>query len=271
MGGIELLFGMVPPERPEGAVDYYQYCTAIPIATMLAQTWDVQAVEDAGDIVGEEMEIFGVTLWLAPGMNIQRNPLCGRNFEYYSEDPLLSGVFAAADTRGVQKHPGRGTCIKHFALNNQEDNRSHCNSHCGERAIREIYLRGFQIAVRQAKPLSLMTSYNLLNGVHTANCYELVTSILRDEWGFEGIVMTDWGTTGGGDMNPAMDNKYGLSDAAGCIKAGNDLIMPGSQEDVDSILRALNAKPNEVPCPITLAELQACAARILRLIAHSEI
>lgn len=271
MGGIEVLFGMVPPERPEGAVDYYQYCTAIPIATMLAQTWDVQAVEDAGDIVGEEMEIFGVTLWLAPGMNIQRNPLCGRNFEYYSEDPLLSGVFAAADTRGVQKHPGRGTCIKHFALNNQEDNRSHCNSHCGERAIREIYLRGFEIAVRQAKPLSLMTSYNLLNGIHTANCYELVTSILRDEWGFEGIVMTDWGTTGGGDMNPAMDNKYGFSDAAGCIKAGNDLIMPGSQEDVDSILRALNAKPNEVPCPITLAELQACAARILRLIAHSEI
>ena len=268
MGGIEQLVGMVPPERPEDAVDYYQYCTAIPIATMLAQTWDVQAVEDAGDIVGEEMEIFGVTLWLAPGMNIQRNPLCGRNFEYYSEDPLLSGAFAAADTRGVQKHPGCGTCIKHFALNNQEDNRSHGNSHCGERAIREIYLRGFEIAVKQAKPLSLMTSYNLLNGVHTANCYELVTSILRDEWDFDGIVMTDWGTTGGGDMNPAVDNKYGFSDAAGCIKAGNDLIMPGSQEDVDAILRSLNAKPGEAPCPITLAELQACAARILKLIAH---
>ena len=268
MGGIEQLFGMVPPERPEDAVDYYQYCTAIPIATMLAQTWDVQAVEDAGDIVGEEMEIFGVTLWLAPGMNIQRNPLCGRNFEYYSEDPLLSGAFAAADTRGVQKHPGCGTCIKHFALNNQEDNRSHCNSHCGERAIREIYLRGFEIAIKQSKPLSLMTSYNLLNGVHTANCYELVTSILRDEWDFDGIVMTDWGTTGGGDMNPAVDNKYGFSDAAGCIKAGNDLIMPGSQEDVDAILRSLNAKPGKAPCPITLAELQACAARILKLIAH---
>lgn len=214
--------------------------------------------------MGEEMEIFGVILWFAPGMNIQRNPLCGRNFGYYPEDPLLSGVFAAADTQGVQKHPGRGACIKHFALNNQEDNRSHCE----EWAIHEIYLRGFKIAVRQAKPLLLMTSYNLLNGVHTDNCYELVTSTLRDEWGFKGIVMTDWGTTGGGDMNPAMDNKYGFSDAAGCIKAGNDLIMPGSQEDIDAILCSLNAKSGEDPFPITLAELQACAARILRLIAH---
>lgn len=265
MGGVEFLFGMTPPERPADAVDYYQYCTAIPIATMLAQTWDTEAVEEAGDIVGEEMEEFGVTLWLAPGMNIQRNPLCGRNFEYYSEDPLLSGIFASADTRGVQAHPGCGTCIKHFALNNQEDNRSHNNAHCSERAIREIYLRGFEYAVKQSKPLSLMTSYNLLNGEHTANRHDLLTSVLRDEWGFDGIVMTDWGTTGGGDMNPAMDNKYGFSDAAGCIKAGNDLIMPGSQQDVDSILIALNAGKDQAAYPITLPELQACATRILKL------
>lgn len=270
MGGMELLFGVTVPERPEDAVDYYQYCTAIPIATLLAQTWDESAIEEAGDIVGEEMEEFGVTLWLAPGMNIQRNPLCGRNFEYYSEDPLLSGRCAVADTRGVQKHPGCGTTVKHFALNNQEDNRSHCNAHCSERAIREIYLRGFEIAVRESQPLALMTSYNLLNGVHTANHFELLTSVLRDEWGFEGVVMTDWGTTGG-EMLPADNMKYGCSDAAGCIKAGNDLIMPGRQEDVDAILRALDAKPGEVPCVITLADLQACAGRVLRMILNCEI
>lgn len=270
MGGMELLFGVTAPERPEDAVDYYQYCTAIPIATLLAQTWDESVIEEAGDIVGEEMEEFGVTLWLAPGMNIQRNPLCGRNFEYYSEDPLLSGRCAVADTRGVQKHPGCGTTVKHFALNNQEDNRSHCNAHCSERAIREIYLRGFEIAVRESQPLALMTSYNLLNGVHTANCFDLLTSVLRDEWGFEGMVMTDWGTTGG-EMVPAGNMKYGCSDAAGCIKAGNDLIMPGRQEDVDAILRALDAKPGEVPCVITLADLQACAGRVLRMILNCEI
>lgn len=138
MGGIENIFGGQTPDRPADAVDYYQYCTAIPIATMLAQTWNPCTIEEAGDIVGGEMEDFGVTLWLAPGMNIHRNPLCGRNFEYYSEDPLISGICAAADTRGVRRHLGCGTTIKHFALNNQEDNRSHCNSHCSERAIREM-------------------------------------------------------------------------------------------------------------------------------------
>ena len=269
LGGTELFPGGKAGPRPSDAADYYQYCTAIPIATMLAQTWDVDAVEEAGDIVGEEMEELGVTLWLAPGMNIQRNPLCGRNFEYYSEDPLLSGRCAAADTRGVQRHPGRGTTIKHFALNNQESNRFHCNAHCSERAVREIYLRGFEIAVKESRPLALMSSYNLLNGVHTANHFELLTCVLRDEWGFEGMVMSDWGTTHAA-ASSAGGMKYGCSDPAGCIKAGNDLVMPGRQEDVDGILRALDAGPGEVPCPLTLAELQACAVRVLRMLLRCE-
>lgn len=208
------------------------------------------------------MEEYGVTLWLAPGMNIQRNPLCGRNFEYYSEDPLLSGKCAAADTNGVQKHLGCGTCIKHFALNNQEDNRSHNNAHCSERAIREIYLRGFEIAVRESQPLSLMTSYNLINGVHTANSKDLITFIARDEWNFDGMVMTDWWTTG--DINPVLNTKYGYSSAAGCIAAGNDLIMPGSQKDVDDILEAVKTENG-----LTKADLQLCAKRILQLVARS--
>ena len=257
-GNLGTLLGMMPPERPADATDYYQYCTAIPIATMLAQTWDLALIEEAGDIVGEEMEEFGVTLWLAPGMNIQANPLCGRNFEYYSEDPLLSGLAAAADTKGVQKHPGCGTTIKHFALNNQENNRMHCNSHCTERALREIYLKGFEIAVKEAQPLALMTSYNLVNGIHAANQKEMLTDVLRSEWGFKGLVMTDWGTT---DVHEGQ--KYGSSDPVQCIKAGNDLIMPGSQADVDAIRAAAG---NELP----LADLQACAERVLALVRYRE-
>lgn len=266
LGGMELLFGMEKPQRPDDAVDYYQYCTAIPIATLLAQTWDIQAIEDAGDIVGEEMEEFGVALWLAPGMNIHRNPLCGRNFEYYSEDPLVSGKCAAADTRGVQKHPGCGTTIKHFALNNQEDNRLHCNEHCHERAIREIYLKGFEIAIKESQPLSLMTSYNLVNGIHSANNYDLLTAICREEWKFQGVIMTDWGTTGGGGLGEPEVKKYGFSSAAGCIKAGNDLTMPGSQKDLETIVRAVREKDEKQEYPLTLAELQACAKRVLKAV-----
>lgn len=253
-GNLFEMLGVPAAVRPEGAVDHYQYCTAIPIATMLAQTWDAAAIEEAGDLVGTEMEELGVDLWLAPGMNIHRNPLCGRNFEYYSEDPLVSGFCAAADTRGVQRHPGRGTTIKHFALNNQEDNRNHNNSHCGERALREIYLKGFEIAVKTAQPLALMTSYNLVNGVHAANHRELITDVLRCEWGFQGLVMTDWGTT---EDKPGF--QYGSSDAALCVRAGNDLTMPGSQADVDAIVNAVGKE-------LTLSELQACAKRILELV-----
>ena len=234
------------------------YCTSFPVATMLAQTWNQQLVEEVGVAIGDEVKRYGADCLLAPALNIHRNPLLGRNFEYYSEDPVISGKTAAAMVRGVQTN---GVCatIKHFALNNQEDNRSHNNAHAYERAIREVYLRGFEIAVKRSAPLSLMTSYNLLNGEHTANKKELLTDILRDEWGFKGLVMTDWGTTGGGDMNPAMDSKYGFSDPALCIKAGNDLIMPGSQEDLDAVINAVGKA-------LTLGELQECAKRVLSLV-----
>ncbi len=253
-------------EAPEGVTLHYQLCTAIPIGTMLAQTWNLEILRDAGDLVGGEMEEFGIDLWLAPGMNIQRNPLCGRNFEYYSEDPFLTGVCAAAITEGAQSHPGKGTTIKHFAFNNQEDNRMHVNEHVSERAAREIYLRGFEIAVRRAQPLALMTSYNLVAGTHMANRCDLLTDVLRKEWGFRGMIMTDWGTTGGLEMEPGKAFKYGTSDPAQCMHAGNDLIMPGKQADVDAIIDAVhNGSLDE-------QELRACAARILKtvLIADSE-
>ena len=249
------IFQRPKPEFKGSVTKYYQYCTAIPIATMLAQTWNMDVVEEAGDLVGAEMEELGVNLWLAPGMNIQKNPLCGRNFEYYSEDPLLAGMCAAYDTKGVQKHKGCGTTIKHFACNNQEDNRMHNNAHVSERALREIYLKGFEIAVRESQPLSIMTSYNLINGLHTANNYDLITAVCRNEWGFKGVVMTDWGTTGGVEMG-SFEHKYGSSNAADCVRAGNDLTMPGSDKDVRKILDN----------GVTRAELQACARRILECV-----
>lgn len=247
---------------------YYQYCTAIPIATLLAQSWDMELIEECGSIVGEEMEEFGITLWLAPGMNIHRNPLCGRNFEYYSEDPLLSGMCAAADTKGVQSHPGVGTTIKHFATNNQEDNRSFENNHVGERALREIYLKGFEVCIKTARPMSIMTSYNLLNGVHTANRYDMLTSAARDEWGFDGIVMTDWGTTGSMSLFNTQP-KYPSSSAAMCIQAGNDLIMPGTKEDIEEIVKAVREGGIHAEGlrngSLSLGDLQFCAGNILRL------
>jgi len=233
----------------EGDVLYHQYCTAFPIGTLLAQTWDTELVEEVGRAVGEEMEIFQTSLWLAPGMNIHRNPLCGRNFEYYSEDPLISGIIAAAMTKGVQSIPGCGTTIKHYACNNQEENRLHCDSRVHERALREIYLKGFEVCIRSARPMSIMTSYNLINGVHTANSYDLCSTLARDEWGFTGFIMTDWTTT---EQGPDCT-------AAGCIKAGNDLVCPGCEGDHESIREALDNGT------LSKEELLRCISRIVNI------
>ena len=235
-------------------------CTAIPIATTLAQSWDMNLIHRMGELVGEEMKQLHVDLWLAPGMNIHRNPLCGRNFEYYSEDPVLTGLCAATETKGVQSQKGKGTTIKHFAGNNQEDNRMFTNAHISERALREIYLKGFEIAVKTAQPYAIMTSYNLINGVHSANNYDMLQNIARDEWGFEGLVMTDWytsqDTTEMGMVSPS--GKYSHSSSVQCIKAGNDLQMPGCQQNVDDIVEAVNEGKE-----ITKADLQRCAKHIL--------
>ena len=233
----------------------YHYASAIPIGTALAQAWNPAVAEACGNLIGEEMELFGANVWLAPALNIHRSPLCGRNFEYYSEDPLISGKTAAAVTRGVQKHEKCAVTIKHFACNNQETNRFGSNSVVSRRALREIYLKGFEICVKEAAPKALMTSYNLLNGTHTANRGDLINTVLRSEWGFEGIVMTDWGTTND-KFNLGV---YGASSPALCIQAGNDLMMAGSKEDVDGILSGIKDGI------ITRAELEACAVRILAL------
>ncbi len=242
-------------EKAKNGTVLYHYASAIPIGTALAQAWDPAVAEACGDLVGEEMELFGANVWLAPALNIHRSPLCGRNFEYYSEDPLISGRTAAAVTRGVQKHEKCAVTVKHFACNNQETNRFGSNSAVSQRALREIYLKGFEICVKEADPKALMTSYNLLNGTHTANRGDLIDTVLRGEWGFDGIVMTDWGTT-----NDKFNlGKYGASDPALCIKAGNDLMMAGSKEDVDGILAGIKDGT------ITREELEACAGRILAL------
>lgn len=219
-----------------GADVRHQYCTAIPIGTALAQSWNLELAEQCGNIVGDEMERFGIHLWLAPALNIQRDIRCGRNFEYYSEDPLISGKFAAAVTRGVQKHPGRAATIKHFAANNQETNRYGNNSQVSERALREIYLRGFGICVAESQPHALMTSYNLINGTHTSERRDLIEDVLRCEFGFEGIVMTDWIVFSGMQGKEAVHPDPGAGRIAA---AGNDLTMPGGNGDYKAIMKAL--------------------------------
>lgn len=241
-------------KTPEDAEIYYQFCTSFPVGTLLAQTWDIALVREVGKAVGAEMEEFGINWWLAPGMNIHRNPLCGRNFEYFSEDPVLSGHMAAAVVKGVQSISGLGAAIKHFACNNQEENRNQSDSILSERALREIYLKGFEIAVKEAQPMAIMTSFNLINGVHAANSYDLCTEVARQEWKFEGIIMTDWFTT----------DEAGGSIAWKCIAAGNDLIMPGTVQDIHNIKEALE---NGV---LREKNLKDCAVRVLANILKSQ-
>lgn len=234
----------------EGAERYYQYCTAFPVGTALAQSWNKKLMEQFGRKVAAEMEEFHINLWLAPGLNIHRNPLCGRNFEYYSEDPFLSGTLAAAVTRGVQSRPGCGVTIKHFACNNQEDNRMGVDAHVSERTLREIYLRGFEIAVKEGAPTAIMSSYNLINGVHAANSKDLCTRIAREEWGFDGVIMSDWNTTVPEDGSIPWV----------CVAAGNDIIMPGNPDDDKNIRDAYKEGK------LTEKEIRLCADRILKLI-----
>ncbi len=190
----------------------YQWATAWPIGTLLAQTWDRNLVQQVGTAVGKEMRKYGVTMWLAPGMNIHRDPLNGRNFEYFSEDPLVAGLTASAETLGVQSNRGVGVTIKHFVANNQEANRNAVDETIDERALREIYLRGFEIAVETAQPMAVMSSYNQVNGTYSSANYDLLTDLLRGEWNFKGLVMSDWG----GSHNPVAT-----------MYSGNDLIEPG--------------------------------------------
>ena len=228
LGSLENGFLEAPP-RHESADTYYQFCTAFPVGTALAQSWDPDLLAQVGRAVSREMDEFHVDLWLAPGMNIQRNPLCGRNFEYYSEDPLLTGTLAAAITAGVQESGRHGVTLKHFACNNQEDNRMAVDARVSKRALREIYLRGFEIAVKAAAPAAVMSAYNCINGVHAANSRDLCTVVLRQEWGFAGLVMSDWNTTVPQDGSTPWR----------CAWAGNDVIMPGNPHDDADIRAAL--------------------------------
>ena len=235
----------ISPTRDNDPNTYY--CTGFPVGTVMASMWNTALVQELTTAMGNEVLEYGTDVLLAPGLNLHRNPLCGRNFEYFSEDPYLTGKTAAAYINGVQSN-GVGVSMKHYAVNNQETNRMENDSRVSQRALRELYLKGFEIAVKEAAPWTVMSSYNKINGEYAQQSYDLLTTILRDEWGFDGIVMTDWGT------------KQGTVKA---VKAGNDLMEPGAEVEIERIIAAVKAGE------ISLEELDRNVRRMLEYIVRT--
>jgi len=229
-------------------IDRTFYCTAFPIATLLASTWNTDLVTEVGDAMGNEALEYGIDVILGPGANIHRHPFCGRNFEYYSEDPLITGKIGAAMVNGIEAN-GVGTSVKHFVANNQETNRNYNDTRVSDRAMREIYLKGFEIIVKDAQPWTIMSSYNKVNGTYTSESKDLLTDILRDDWGFKGLVMSDW---------------FGGNDAVAMVKAGNDLLEPGTKKQWDALEEGYENGS------ITEEAIDTAVSRILTLVFKSQ-